>query len=370
MDEVSARIGIDGISLEKVLNFLPYPVLLSEFRQQQQMNIFANKRFVDQFGYTISEIPTIVEWFALAYPDPEYRAKISAHWLSGTQLAHQSPSGEVSVQAKIQTKRNGSKWYEVKASVLGNVHFVAFVNIDDEIQREVELQMLNENKNRTLSILSHDLRAPLTSLQSVLELVTSDALDEVERRELLLRLRDQVFQLTEFLDTTLHWTKSNFNEIVPVRTDVMLSEVCDKVLALYQRLSFEKRLSIKVEIEHDSVHADPEIVAVLIRNLVSNAVKYTPVDGNITIRTERKADRVIISIENSGIAIDEKQIERILARDYSSKVGTSGEKGLGLGLTLCQQLLEKIGGTLEIERPSKNSTVFKLIFKGKENSMP
>ncbi len=326
------------------------------------MNIFVNERFVDQIGYTCSEIPTIVEWFELAYPDPVYRAKIAAHWKSGAELASHSPSGEVSLQAKIQTKNQGAKWYEVKASVLGNVHFVAFVNIDEEIQREIELQKLNENKNRTLSILSHDLRAPLTSLQSVLELVTGDALNESERRELLEKLRDQVFQLTEFLDTTLHWTKSNFNEIVPARTHVSLNEVSDRVVKLYQRLCLEKQLRVQTHLADHSMRADPEIVAVLIRNLVSNAVKYTPVGGYINIRSEKKENTVILSIENSGVAIEAQQITRILARDYTSKVGTSGEKGLGLGLTLCQQLLDRMGGTLEIERSSDQSTIFRLVF--------
>src|SRR5689334_2970487 len=133
MDKISEKMGIDGVSLVKVLNFLPYPLLVSEFRNGEQLNTFVNKNFIDEIGYTCDDIPTIDAWFENAYPDVAYRNAVISDWNDLVVEARAKRLDSVTKQAQIKTKSNGAKWFEVKASLFDSINIVAFVNIDEEI---------------------------------------------------------------------------------------------------------------------------------------------------------------------------------------------------------------------------------------------
>lgn len=361
MDKISEKIGIDGVSMIKVLDFLPYPFLLSEFRNGAQHNIFVNKRFIEEIGYTCDDIPTIEDWFLRAYPDEAYRNEVIEDWRLRTNHAQGTDSHLVVRQAKIKTRSFGSRWYEVKASVHGPIQFVAFTNIDEEIKNEESLKLLNENKDRTLSILSHDLRSPLAALYSVLQLANSGELNENEKSEALKTLEVQVFQLMELVDTTLLWTKANFHQMIasPRRTDV--NAIVNSILKVYRLPVAQKSLNIHVDLDDIQPTCDPEILSILFRNIFSNAIKFTPASGSVFVRFSGRNHQPVLSVENSGTAIAQSKIDEILGKEYSSQPGTKGEKGLGLGLNLCMHLLEDIGGKLEIESIPPDRTIFKII---------
>jgi len=363
MKMISTIMGIDNQSLAKTLDFLPYPLLLSEFRDSEQRNIFVNKSFIDEIGYTCEDIPTINAWFTIAYPEAEYRNSIISDWSKLVEEAKAKQMDFIAKKAQIRTKYNGEKWFEVKASLQGSINIVAFVNIDEEITREKKLELLNENKDRTLSILSHDLRSPLASLYSALQLLAENALSESEKNLILTKLTRQVFQMMEFLDTTLQWTRINFSHQKPAKEAVDLRAIIDEILTLYSGLVEEKTQAIAVSIEgKNQMLGDPQIFSILLRNLISNAIKYTPIHGKIVLRSKQDRNDFTIEVENSGPAITAATIESILSRKYNSQRGTQGEKGLGIGLKLCQQLLETAGGRMEIEAPSTDRTVFRIIF--------
>lgn len=363
MKMISAIMGIDNESVTKTLNFLPYPILLSEFRDGEQRNIFVNKSFIDEIGYTCEDIPTINAWFARAYPDAEYRNLVISDWSKLVDDAKSKQVDFVTKQAQIKTKYNGEKWFEVKASLYGPINVVAFVNIDEEITRERKLELLNENKDRTLSILSHDLRSPLASLYSALQLLTENAFSESEKSLILTKLTRQVFQMMEFLDTTLQWTRSNFSSQKPAHEVVDLKAIFEDILSLYSGSIEEKKQQVIVSVEgRNQTFGDPQVFSILLRNLISNAIKFTPIQGEIAIRSRHASNALTIEVENSGTAISKATIESIQNRKYNSQRGTQGEKGLGIGLKLCQQLLENARGMLEIEAPSIDRTIFRVKF--------
>ena len=362
MDQLSKKIGIDGIGLSKILDFLPYPFLVSEIREDSQQNIFVNRNFIEEIGYSCEEIPTITEWFEQAYPDLGYRDEIMKEWRRRVDSAKDNQQESVIMQAKIHTKKYGDKWYEIKASIQGPIYFVAFVNIDDEITREQKLRILNENKNRVLSILSHDLRSPIINLRAVLHLISQGSLTENEKNEMFTKLDSQVFQISEFIDTTLHWAKVNFSEMKLRHQPVDVKAVVNTILSLYSESCLSKRIKISVSIDSEVMpQGDHEIFSILVRNIISNAIKYTPISGSIDIYNSRKEQKYVLAIENSGTGISREKISMILEKNYTSERGTQGEKGLGLGLRLCQQLLDKIEGSLEIESPDPSKTIVRII---------
>lgn len=362
MDQIAKKIGIDEPDFARVLDFLPYPFILSEIRENVRYNIFHNKRFIEEIGYRPEEIPTIEQWFQFAYPELKYRNEIIHEWKRREVIAKNEKRDFIIMQAKIHTKSKGDKWYEVKASIVGQIQFIAFVNIDEEIKRKEELHQLNENKNKILSILSHDLRSPLNNLLAIVELNAKGSLSETEKTELFKKLGKQVFQLNEFLDTTLHWTRMNFTDFVPNQQIIDIRKITESILNLYSISSAHKNIHTRVSVTNRTgAYGDPEIFSIVFRNLISNAIKFTPEGGSIHVYDSNHGNKYILSVENSGIGLSQEKIKKIFDKNYTSESGTQGEKGLGLGLKLCLQLLEKSGGKLEVESPDSKKTIFRIV---------
>jgi signal transduction histidine kinase len=230
------------------------------------------------------------------------------------------------------------------------------------VKREQNLHRLNENKDRVLSILSHDLRSPLGNLHSVLQLVNNGLLSEEEKRHTLEKINGRVFNMLEFLDTTLQWSKINFNDFQIKAQVVEVETISGAILAIYQPAYAEKQIKVVSKINSSlPLRCDPEIFSILFRNIFSNAIKYTPDSGVITIDNAVINDRYVLSMENSGVGISEEKIQKIFSKNYASEPGTHGEKGLGLGLRLCLQLLENISGRLEIERKNSEGTIVRVV---------
>lgn len=362
MDQISKKIGISETDFAKVLDFLPYPIILTEIRGGIRCNIFHNRNFLEEIGYTINEVPNIEVWFQRAYPDLHYRNEIIHEWKRREVIALNEKQDFIIMQARIQTKHLGAKWYEVKASIIGQVEFIAFVNIDEEILRKQELHRLNEHKDRVLSILSHDLRAPLNTLHGALQVITMETMTEDEKSELLRKLSNQVFQLSEFIDTTLHWTKMNFSELKVEQRIIDVKKIAESILNLYSTSWLNKNIQTRISITNRTgAYGDPEVFSIVFRNLISNAIKFTPVGGSIHVYDSFRNQQYVLAVENSGTGISQEKISKIFDKDYISETGTLGEKGLGLGLKLCLQLLEKNGGKLEVESPDNKKTIFRII---------
>jgi signal transduction histidine kinase len=360
VDKISNHIGIERESLVKALNFVPYPFLLSEYREGAQYNIFVNRRFIEEIGYTCEDIPTIEHWFSKAYPDEAYRREVTQDWMARMEQAKSTGFDSVIKQARIQTKNQGTKWYEVKASMQGRINFVVFVNIDEEINREQELERTNENKNRILSILSHDLRSPLNSLRVVLGLAANNGLSHDEANEIFKRISQQVFQMTELLDTTLQWSKTNFTSIKPGHQVVDVNSIVAKHLDLYGETIRDKGIHITNDVQNIfGIWSDPEIISIVLRNLISNAIKYTPKGGSIRI-ADGFTSNYGLTVENSGHGLSNERINQLASGAYTSEPGINNEKGLGLGLKLCQQLLSLVNGRLEIEG-SSTTALFRMV---------
>jgi len=351
---------LDKINLEKVFNFLPYPLLVSEIVDGIRRNIFVNKAFEEEIGYSLSDIPTIEQWFETAYTEVTYRTRITSEWLQREKYAKQMEADAIVMQAKINTKYFGEQWYEVKASVHGEIQFVAFVNIDQEIRKEEEMLKLIENKDRILSILSHDLRSPIGNLSNVIQLTLNGNLTNEERNALLAKLNDQIFQMQDFLDTILRWSRSSFEETKVTYKPVDITPSISSVLNLYNDTIVNKQIKISVQLWNQSIITDEGIFTIIVRNLISNAIKFTPLGGEISIRDHPLNDFFTLEIQNSGPGITRQKIDAIMAGNYISEKGTQGENGLGLGLKLCTQLLTRLKGKLSIEGAAAHS-VFRII---------
>jgi signal transduction histidine kinase len=354
--------NVNKLTLKRVLDFLPYPFLISEVIEGVTYNSFVNRKFLEEIGYTIEDIPTISDWFNVAYPDEAYRMNVIHGWNELIRKATLANQESVLTKALIQTKHHGKKWYEVKSSLSGDIQLVAFVNIHEEISREEELLRLNENKNRTLAILSHDLRGPITNLHSLAHLALNDNLTQKEFVDTVKSVQEKTFQALEFLDTTLHWTRSNFDNISLKLEPIDLHAITRTVLKIYESTYATKNLTVSANL-HPFGHltSDAEIITIILRNLVSNAIKFTPDKGTIIVHVRLENDRPVIAVEDSGVGISEEMQQKIFSDHYDSQIGTRQEKGLGIGLRLCRELARKIDAQLEVQSKTGKGTTVRIV---------
>lgn len=362
MNHPFSPLRVDALTLNEVLDFLPYPFLVSELRNNTYHIIYLNRKFIEEIGYSCEEMPTIHHWFHKAYPDKEYREEVVTGWRKKNEEAKEKDQDYVLMNALIHTKSLGDRWYEVKSSVFENVNLVAFINIHDGILKEKELERLNENKNRTLSILTHDLRGPLKNLHVLTSLALNADLSQEQFMDTVRNVNEKTFQVLEFVETTLLWTKSNFDNVKVTMEEVFPSEIVRNILVLYEPSSFAKNISIHNTIDNNyKVTTDLEILTIVIRNLLSNAIKFTPDNGAISISLKLNNGMMILAVKDTGIGMSDEMIEMLLNDNYSSRKGTRQEKGLGIGLRLCRELLKKINGKLEIESQPSQGTSVKII---------
>ncbi|RAW00950.1 sensor histidine kinase [Pseudochryseolinea flava] len=357
---------IDKLTLNRVLDFLPYPFLISERRENTIHNIFVNKKFVEEIGYNIEEMETIHDWFRVAYPDPEYRRKIFEEWKQLVETATEKDQS-IYIRALIQTKKHGKKWYEVKSSFSENIRLVAFVSIHDEMLKEEELLRINENKNRTLAILSHDLRGPITNLHALSQLALNKHLTQEEFLATVQNVQEKTFQVLEFLDTTLHWTRTNFDNITLCFDPIDLHAVIHKILRVYENSYSLKNLKVSTNLaDYPPIASDHEIVVIVLRNLISNAIKFTPDGGTMVVHTGTENGQAFLAVEDTGMGMSELVINKIFSEELQSQNGTRQEKGLGIGLRLCGELLKKIGAAISMKSEIGKGTCAKILFPKKK----
>jgi signal transduction histidine kinase len=332
------QLKISMRELQKAADFLPYPLLVSEVEGGQYVNFFLNKKFLDEIGYTVDEIPTKESWFEKAYPNGEDFVRMTAH---------------------VNCKDNVKRWYEIKASAINNLNFVAFVDLDKEIVLQEELKSINRNNDRMLSILGHDLRSPVANLISISSMVTNHDLSQREFVTLIQMINEQSLQVLDLLDNTFNWARLNFNTIKINKTTVDFEKLIATTLGVYKSFYEGKNIFISVDLESDQkIETDLEIVTIIVRNIISNAIKFTPENGQISIKSYHNE----LIVKDTGIGISEARLNDILDNNSSSRMGTNNEQGAGIGLQLVISLARKINCKFAVESLPSEGTTIRLIF--------
>jgi signal transduction histidine kinase/ligand-binding sensor domain-containing protein len=244
-----------------------------------------------------------------------------------------------------------------------------------EIERsKEELQILNQKKDLIFSILSHDLRSPLTTLKGFLGFLINHShelsTDELKRHAV--NIKNSVTNSLDLIDNTLFWSLSQMGNIHYTPTDFSLTSLIVKLKGLYQLTADKKRIPMTVECDEDIlIHGDENMIYVTLRNLVSNALKFTSEGNAVSITCIPKEDYVEINIIDNGIGMSEEYLQRILSQDQPMlKKGTSNEKGTGLGLLLCKKFIDMNKGELIITSKENVGTTFTVILPLAAQAIP
>lgn len=222
-------------------------------------------------------------------------------------------------------------------------------------QAEKKLIELNHSKDKFFSIIAHDLKNPFHGFMRLTEVIITD-FEELSREEIksyLEEIHSSAEKLYKLLENLLTWSKVQIGKFPYEPEEINLIEIFDSVILLYKENAMVKRIKINNKLKGDEkIYADKNMIDTIIRNLISNAIKFTNFDGNINIYTdtENNDNLIKIIIEDNGIGMSADEISKIFRLDFQMiKNGTANEKGSGLGLILSKELVEKNFGKLDIE---------------------
>lgn len=218
---------------------------------------------------------------------------------------------------------------------------------------EIQLRELNATKDKLFSIIAHDLRSPFNNI-----LVLSDILkaqlsksEDSDTQVYLGLIHSTAKNTLVLLENLLDWAKSQSGQISFKNEKISISSVINEILDLSRSIAQTKGISIKTNAKEEvEVNSDKKILKTVIRNLISNAIKYSRPGDEITISTVEEEDLVKIIISDSGVGMDEKTLENLFSITNNTPLpGTLNEKGSGFGLVLCKEFIEKLGGKIWVE---------------------
>lgn len=237
------------------------------------------------------------------------------------------------------------------------------VQMELTASQNIELEQLNHVKNKFFSIVSHDLRSPLGNLKMLFTLYREGQLNETELSILLSKIEETIYMTGAFLDNLLEWSKSQLDGIQVKPSNFKINKVITENLQMMDNSIRMKELKIENIIPDDlEVFADANMIHVVIRNLISNGIKFCNNGDSIHLKAEQIDDRIFISIKDTGPGISQNNLENIFSLEYTVSTGTSGEKGHHIGLILCKDMMEQNNGSIKVESQLGEGTTFHLQF--------
>lgn len=229
------------------------------------------------------------------------------------------------------------------------------------LEREENLKLLNAEKDKLFSIIAHDLRSPFNSFLMLTEMLMDESiqLDADETKKLTASMYKSAVNLYDLLENLLSWSRLQRGLTIIEPAEIQLIDTVNGCLENFSTIIQNKMLEITIDIpESLSVIADSNLLNSIFRNLISNAVKFTPRNGKIVINSIESIDnQVLISVTDTGIGMNQDLLDKLFSIEIKGRKGTEGEPSSGLGLILVKDFVEKNGGhLLVISEENKGST--------------
>jgi len=222
-----------------------------------------------------------------------------------------------------------------------------------------ELQELNLLKTRLFSVIAHDLKSPMYAMRNLFKNMHQQNLPAEKIREVVPEVLMDLNYTIGLMENLLQWCKTQMHSNQVKKEDLDLTQMIHSAVALMRLQAEAKQIDIvQTSLEPVLAFADKEMINLVIRNLVSNAVKFTPQQGNIEIGINEMEDFVEVYIQDSGAGISKEALRKINENNFYSTKGTASESGTGLGLMLCKEFLSRNNGQLHIESEVGRGSIF------------
>lgn len=230
-------------------------------------------------------------------------------------------------------------------------------------EQNAELTKLNNDKDRFLSILAHDLKSPFGSILGFIDLLANNfnGYDAREIEDIIYTIQKSAHRTYNLLEDLLQWINARSGKLTSMPQDINFYEICDEIISGLEPLANDKNIKIiRQATENINLYADKNILKTVLRNLVYNAIKFTGRGGLIMISVKPGHHFVTIIVADNGIGIEPDNLKKLFDHLHRiSTQGTENESGTGLGLLLCKELVEKSGGRIWAESVPGRGSKFK-----------
>jgi signal transduction histidine kinase len=227
-------------------------------------------------------------------------------------------------------------------------------------KRRAELQANNETKTRLFSIIGHDLRGPIGALKDLLLMLKNGEVSGEEFQGFLPKLRSDVDHIYFTLNNLLSWGQTQMNGSVTKPAAVPLEHIISENINLLSEIADNKSIRVVSKVGANTlVWSDPNQVDIVVRNLISNALKFTPENGMVTLEAQEEKEQWLISIRDTGVGMDRVTLQKLFGEHTNhTTYGTANEKGTGLGLSLCKEMIEKNNGKIWVDSMLRKGSTF------------
>ncbi|NTW32049.1 MAG: hybrid sensor histidine kinase/response regulator [Bacteroidetes bacterium] len=264
--------------------------------------------------------------------------------------------------------------YIVKALKLGGVDYITKPFQAEEVKARVathlkiclqnqELQRINAEKDKLLSIIAHDLRGPLGGFMTLTKMMEEDYqfLTPDKKRDISLNLGNSAQNIYNLLENLLEWAQMQRGQIAFKPQILNLKNIVNECMKTIIETARDKAIVVDVEIQNEmKIFADTNMLQTIIRNLSSNAIKFTPKRGKVSISAKCNENKIaVISVKDTGTGMDKEMLGNIFSiSSKNRRPGTEGEPSTGLGLLLCKEFVEKNDGEIWAESEEGKGSVF------------
>lgn len=232
-----------------------------------------------------------------------------------------------------------------------------------EIQTlKTQITHMDMTRDKIFDIISHDLKNPFNALLGFSSLMVNeyDEFNDLEKKKFIRQIYEATDSITKLLNNLLEWGKSQSGNIKVKKEPVSLAKVVGNLMPIIIPQTKNKNIFVKSNIEPATVvYADPNMISTVLRNLVTNAVKFTPVNGEITLDCKEQGKEVEVCVKDTGIGIPEKYINTLFTGVNGYRPKLKSNQGTGLGLILCREFVTKNGGKIWVESTEGKGSSFK-----------
>lgn len=324
--------------------------------------VYFNDSWCRMLGYDRAEVePSVKAWEKLVHPDdmPGVEKTLADH-LEGRTDIYQT-------MHRLRTKGGEWKWVLDKGRIIewdqeGKPRRAIGTHIDIDNQKRTEdaLRVASATKDKFFSIIAHDLRGPIGTMMQISELLSEKSFVDEKTWDSFIESQKVLSKNTyRLLENLLNWARYNSNQIIPQPKQLDLGALLNEGVSDSRPVAAKKGIQLVADIGPCEAFADEEMIKLVVRNLLSNALKFTPQGGRISVKLSSEANRVTVKVSNTGSGITRENIAEILSEDkFYTTYGTEREKGTGLGLKLCKNFIGANNGAFHIESVADRETSF------------
>ncbi len=340
----------------ETIDLIITPVILANNKTECQ---YVNKAFLSQIGYTPKDIPDQPTWFKKVHPDEIYRHEVKENWQKRLESAKIKEETHVHMVTKVFCANGSYKWFDIHESIFGNTKVITFLDVDELQESNEELTDVSKQKDILLSIIAHDVRSPLGNIKQIINDYKSLDLSAQEIEDVFFTMGTQIDYIFNIINSLLVRTSADRGSFIEKREQIHLAEFFSKYSDYYKERMEKQKISFVFDLPGNvTVNYDPFILDVISRNLIDNAIKYTPEDGKIYISSERKYDYSEIVIRDTGPGMSAAESERIMNNKGSRRLNNQITDSFGLGLVMAKEILERHHGGLSIKSELGKGTSF------------